>query len=192
MVKFNKETAKKVSLQTLSGGDGPSDGQGIEIKSPAKQFWFTIKGESYEDLIEVQTVALHDPDGELLDYVVQVEDPALREKIFNKADDNNSTKLILRCCNWFGNEFLWMPSIATKLSKQSVTKALERGMNNNWIKCKWKSNAVGWQSWSHPGTDKQPEWSKMTDEEIVDMVFDQRIIESLDHEALIRNTGVKQ
>ena len=195
MAKFNKDVAKKVSLQTVSGGDGPSDGQGIEIKSPGKMHWFTIKGQSYEDLIEVRTVALHDPDGELLDYVVQTEDPGLREKIFNKADDNNSTKLILRCCNWFGTEFLWTPSIATKLSKQSIFKALERGLDGNWIKCKWKSNSVGWQSWSHPSNDdpeiKKPEWSNMTDVEIVDMVFDQRIIENLDHEALVRNTGVK-
>jgi hypothetical protein len=50
---------------------------------------------------------------------------------------------------------------------------------------------VGWQSWSHPGADKLPEWSKMTDEEIIDQVFDGRIIESLDHEALVRNTGAK-
>ncbi len=42
--------------------------------------WFTIKGITYEDLTEVQTVSLHDPDGEILDYVVQVEDKGLREK----------------------------------------------------------------------------------------------------------------
>jgi hypothetical protein len=55
----------------------------------------------------------------------------------------------------------------------------------------WKDNSVGWQSWSHPGTDKKPEWLNMTDEEIIDQVFDGRIIESLDHEALIRNAGGK-
>jgi len=31
----------------------------------------------------------------------------------------------------------------------------------------------------------------MNDEEIIDQVFDGRIIESLDHEALIRNVGGK-
>ena len=31
----------------------------------------------------------------------------------------------------------------------------------------------------------------MSDEEIIDQVFDGRIIETLDHEALIRNQGVK-
>ena len=44
MGKFNKDIAKKVSLQTIGGGDGPSDSQGIEIKSPGKMYWFTIKG----------------------------------------------------------------------------------------------------------------------------------------------------
>ncbi len=111
MAKFNKELAKKVSLETTNVSDGPSDSQGIEIKSPGKMHWFTIKGITYEDLTEVQTVSLHDPDGEILDYVVQVEDKGLREKIFNKADDTNNTKLILRCVNWFGTEFLWLPSI---------------------------------------------------------------------------------
>ena len=191
MGKFNKELAKKTQLETMSGDNGPADSQGIEIKSPGKMFWFTIKGETYDDLTEVQTVALHDPDGSLLDYVVQVEDKGLREKIFNKADDSNNTKLLIRCVNWFGTEFLWTPSIRTKLSKQSVFKAIDRGLDGRWIKAKWKDNSVGWQSWSHPGTDKIAEWSNMNDEEIIDQVFDERIIETLDHEALIRNAGGK-
>ena len=189
MVKFNKELAKKVSLETTNVSDGPSDSQGIEIKSPGKMWWFTIKGITYDDITEVQTVALHDPDGEILDYVVQVGDKGLREKIFNKADDTNNTKLLIRCTNWFGTEFLWVASIKTKLSRQSCFKAVERGLDGQWIKAKWKSNSVGWQSWSHPGTERVPEWSKMDDGEIVDMVFDGRIIETLDHEALIRNVG---
>ena len=103
MAKFNKELAKKVSLETTNVSDGPSDSKGIEIKSGFK--------------------------------------------------------------------------------------AIDRGLDGQWIKAKWKSNSVGWQSWSHPGTDRIPEWSKMDDAEIVDMVFDGRIIETLDHEALIRNVG---
>ena len=189
MAKFNKELAKKVSLETTNVSDGPSDSQGIEIKSPGKMHWFTIKGITYEDLTEVQTVSLHDPDGEILDYVVQVADKGLREKIFNKADDTNNTKLLIRCINWFGTEFLWVPSIRTKLSRQSALKAIDKGLDGQWIKAKWKSNSVGWICWSHPGTDRIPEWSKMDDAEIVDMVFDGRIIETLDHEALVRNAG---
>ena len=60
MGKFNKDIAKKVSLQTIGGGDGPSDSQGIEIKSPGKMFWFTIKGITYEDITEVITTKLYD------------------------------------------------------------------------------------------------------------------------------------
>ena len=195
MRKFNKELSKKIALETTNVSDGPADSQGVEIKSPGKMWWFTIKGETIEDLIEVTTTKLFDPDGEQQEYLIQAEDPGLREKIFNKADDNINVKLIARCCNWFGTEFLWLPSIKakgnSKLASSSARKGIERGLNNNWIKCQWKSNSVGWQSWSHPGADKLPEWSKMTDEEIIDQVFDGRIIESLDHEALVRNTGAK-
>ena len=85
--------------------------------------------------------------------MIQVEDPGLREKVFNKADDNINVKLIVRCVNWFGTEFLWLPSIRTKgnskLASTSAKKAIERGLTG-WIKCQWKSNSVGWQSWSHP------------------------------------------
>ena len=51
MGKFNKDLAKKIQLQTALGGgcDGPADSQGIEIKSPGKMYWFTIKGESIDE-----------------------------------------------------------------------------------------------------------------------------------------------
>ena len=42
-----------------------------------------------------------------------------------------------------------------------------------------------------PRTDRIPEWSKMQDEEIINQVFDGKIITSLDHEALIRNVGAR-
>ena len=77
-------------------------------------YWFSIKGKTIEDLIEVTTTKLFDPDGEQQEYLIQVEDPALRVKVFNKADDNINVKVIVRCVNWFGTEFLWLPSIRTK------------------------------------------------------------------------------
>ena len=87
-----------------------------------------------------------------------------------------------------------MPAVKSKgnskVGAQSARKAIDRGMGG-WIKAKWKDNSIGWQSWSHPGTDKAPEWSKMDDNEIINQVFDNRIITSLDHEALIRNIGGK-
>ena len=198
MGKFNKELSKKIALETMGGGgDEPPDTQGIQILSPGKMFWFTIKGEKYEDLTPITTTQLFDPAGEKETYIIQAEDNSLKEKIINKADDNITVKLIVRCVNWFGVEFLWLPAIKTrgnsKLASQTAIKSIERGLNGNWIKCQWKNNSVGWQSWSHPGVDenKVPEWSKMTEDEIIDQVFDNKIIDTLDHEALIRNAGGK-
>ena len=51
---FRKELAKKSTLETFND-DSPVDSQGIEIKSPGKMFWFTIKGITYEDITEVIT-----------------------------------------------------------------------------------------------------------------------------------------
>ena len=108
--KFDKGLAKKIE-QEVASDNGPAEDQGVEIKSPGKMHWFTIKGESFEDIHQVHTTKLFDPDGELEEYIIQVEDKGLREKIFNKADDNIATKCLVRCVNWFDTEFLWLPSI---------------------------------------------------------------------------------
>ena len=160
MGKFNKDLAQKTTLETMGGNDGPPDTSGVEIKSPGKMYWFTVKGVTFNDLLQITTTQLYDPDGELETYIIQADNNSLREKIINKAS-------------------------------QTARKAIERGLNGNWIKAKWKDNSVGWQSWSHPGTDKKPEWLTMEDDEVIDQVFDGRIIDSLDHEALLRNAGGK-
>ena len=192
---FNKELSKKIALETMGTDSGPADSQGIEIKSPGKMHWFTVKGQTFDELTQITTTQLYDPDGELETYIIHAENKSLREKIINKADDNVTVKVIARCVNWFGTEFLWLPAIKTggnsKLASQTAKKAIEKGLDGNWIKAKWKDNSTGWQSWSHPGADIEPEWSNMSDDEIIDQVFDGRIIESLDHEALIRNVGGK-
>ena len=41
-------------------------------------------GETWEDIQTVLTTELYDPDGELSDYIIQVEDKGLLEKILNK------------------------------------------------------------------------------------------------------------
>ena len=189
---FKKELAKKSTLETFNDG-APVDSQGVDIKSPGKMHWFTIKGTTYEDITEVITTKLYDPDGEILEYIIQVEEKSIREKVINKADDNVNVKALCRCVNWYGTEFLWLPAVQSrgnsKVASQSARKAIDLGLNNNWIKCQWKDGRNGWTAWSHPGTDKIPQWSNMTDEEVIDLVFDNRIIETLYHEELERNVG---
>ena len=189
---FKKELAKKSTLETFNDG-APVDSQGVDIKSPGKMHWFTIKGTTYEDITEVITTKLYDPDGEILEYIIQVEEKSIREKVINKADDNVNVKALCRCVNWYGTEFLWLPAVQSrgnsKVASQSARKAIDLGLNNNWINCQWKDRRNGGTAWSHPGTDKIPQWSNMTDEEVIDLVFDNRIIETLDHEALERNVG---
>ena len=160
--RFNKDLAKKIEDQ-IADYEGPADSQGVEIKSPGKMFWFTIAGDNYNDIPK-------------------------------KCDNKQNLKALVRCINWFGTEFLWIPSIKTrgnsKISQQSAKRAIELGQNG-WIKAQWKNNSVGWVSWCHPGTEKIADWSKINEEDLINQIFDNRIINSLDHEALIRNVGVK-
>ena len=90
-IKFNKNLSKKLSLDTMTDL-GPSDTQGIEIKSPGKMHWLTIKGETWDDIQTVLTTELYDPDGELSDYIIQVEDKGLLEKILKRAAKENNSE----------------------------------------------------------------------------------------------------
>ena len=171
--RFNKDLAKKIEDQ-IADYEGPADSQGVEIKSPGKMFWFTIAGDNYNDIPKVWTVKLFDPDGEEIEYLILADDISLRDRIFEKCDNKQNLKALVRCINWFGTEFLWIPSIRTrgnsKISQQSAKRAIELGQNG-WIKAQWKNNSVGWVSWCHPGTEKIADWSKINEEDLINQIF---------------------
>ena len=190
MGKFNRELAKETELQTMNFED-PTDSQGVEIKSPGKMHWVRARGETYEDVLKVCTTKLFDPDGEEVEYMIQTTDPDLRLRIFEKCDDNQNYKALVPCVNWFGTEFLWVPTVkgrGSKIGAQSSEKAIKIAQET-WCKIKWRNNSVGWCVSKHPGTEKEPQWSTMSDDQIIDRIFENKIIDSLDHEALIRNNN---
>ena len=189
--KFNRELALETEQESMQFDD-PSDSTGIELKSPGKMHWIRARGKTYEDILKVWTVKLFDPDGEEVEYMIQVPDKDLRTRIFEKCDDKQNFKALVPCVNWFNTEFLWVPTVkgrGSKIGPQSAKKGIEMAQQQ-WCKVVWKSNSTGWAVNKHPGTDKQPEWSKMTDEDMIETIFENRIIETLDHEAILRNTGV--
>jgi len=187
--RFNRNTAKETEQQSMAF-DGPADSSGIEIKSPGKQHWVRARGNNYDDILKVWTTVLFDPDGEEVEYMIQTDDPDLRLRIFDKCDDNQNYRALVPCVNWFDNEFLWIPTIkpkgGSKVGAESAKIAINK-IQQQWCKVKWRSNAVGWVTKKHPGSEKQPVWSNMTEDEIIDQVFKGKIIESLDHEALLNN-----
>ena len=169
----------------------PTDSQGVQIKSPGKMHWVRARGETYEDILKVWTTKLFDPDGDEVEYMVQTTDPDLRLRIFEKCDDNQNYKALVPCVNWFGTEFLWVPTVkgrGSKIGAQSSEKAIKIAQET-WCKIKWRNNSVGWCVSKHPGTEKEPQWSTMTDDQIIDRIFENKIIDSLDHDALIRNNN---
>ena len=195
MATFNINDARKIQQQTVDD-NAPADVQGVAIKSPSKMFWFRAHGESFEDIIQIHTARLFDSNGDEEDYLIYTDDAGLREQIANKLGDDLTIKALVRCVNWFGTEFLWMPTSVAKggsrIGSQTSRKAIETAQKQ-WIKCKWRGNNLGWVVTKHPGdiTDKKIEWSNMTFDEVINQVFHGRIITDLNHEALVRNSGGK-
>ena len=81
--KFNRELAIETEQESMQFDD-PSDSTGIELKSPGKMHWIRARGKTYEDILKVWTVKLFDPDGEEVEYMIQVPDKDLRTRIFEK------------------------------------------------------------------------------------------------------------
>ena len=189
--RFNKDLAEKTEQQT-STFDGPPDAQGIELASPGKKHFFQIRPGKIH---KVWTTKILDPDGDEIEFVIQTDNEDLRVRIFDKLDDNVNYKALVPCCNWYGTEFLWVPNIkakgGSKVGAQTALKAIEMGQQG-WVKCRWRSNAVGWVVRNYPSeTDKVPEFSNVSYEEMIDQVFERKFIESLDHEALLRHQGLE-
>ena len=92
MGKFNRELAIETEQESMQFDD-PSDSTGIELKSPGKMHWIRARGKTYEDILKVWTVKLFDPDGEEVEYMIQVPDKDLRTRIFEKCDATLSTSI---------------------------------------------------------------------------------------------------
>ena len=94
---FNKELSKKIALETMGTDSGPADSQGIEIKSPGKMHWFTVKGQTFDELTQITTTQLYDPDGELEEYIILAEDKSrLNGKTIQQVGNPGPTLALIK------------------------------------------------------------------------------------------------
>ena len=93
----------------------------------------------------------------------------------------------------YGTEFLWpvTKSLNGKESAMCISgkNALESSMRN-WVKITW-GNKRNWVVRTPNNQDqfKEPEFSKLNDEEIINIAYYDRVITDTNHEALKRYQG---
>ena len=191
-IRFSKEKAQRVKQETINR-DGAVTSQAIEIQSPGKFQFVRCRGNSLEDLILAHTCKIFDPDGEEAQYIIQCENKQKLEKIYELCDYKVSTKYLAPMIDNFGTEFLWTVSCSMNGKQQgfhiSGNKALELSQEK-WCRILWGGKR-GWITRTPVNQEKfkEPQFSNLTDEEIINIACHNRVITDTDHEALQRHQG---
>ena len=192
-IRFSKEKAKRIK-QTIVNTDGETTSHSIAVDTPSKFHFVRCRGESLDDLIEADTCKLFDPDGEKVEYLIQSEEEQILSTIAEKVDYKVIRKSLAPMVDCYGTEFLWPVTLSQngKVNAFCISGriALESAMRN-WVKITWMGKRH-WDVRTPPNQERwgEPKFTKISDEEIVNIAYFNRIITDTNHEALKRYQGV--
>ena len=191
-IKFDFDQAKTTTQQSLEMEDAAASGQELDEESPTQHKFVRFRGKSWEDLLKVHGVKLSGPDGEDIKYVVQIQDPTTFTKVNMMCDYKVKEYVIAPYVSdtevervWFAN-YKWTGKAAKK--GLSVRKAIELGQQE-WVKINWEGKRGFVTRPPGVGLSKEPKFSTMTNKEIIELVFEDRIITDAKHEAVVGNWG---
>ena len=189
-IKFDFDHAQTTTQQSLEVEDADASGQEYDEESPTQHKFVRFRGDSWGDLIKVHGVKLPGPDGEDIKYVVQIK-------------DNNEFLKVNRMCDFKIKEYVIAPYVSDSGSERILFanykwsgKAAKKGMSvklaieigqQEWVKVNWEGKR-GFVT-RKPGTEleKEPKFSTLDNAQLIELVFDDRIITDSKHEAVERN-----
>ena len=189
-ISFDFDQAKVTTQQSLEMEDADASGQELEEESPTQHKSVRFRGKNWDELLKVHGVKLTTPDGEELKYVVQVKDKSEFQKVSQRLDFKVKEHVIAPYVSDMGVERIWFASYkwSGKAAKKgmSVKLAIEIGQKE-WVKVNWEGKR-GFVT-RKPGTqlEKEPKFSTLDNAQLIELVFDDRIITDSKHEAVVRN-----
>ena len=189
-IKFDFDHAKTTTQQSLEVEDADASGQEYDEESPTQHKFVRFRGDSWGDLIKVHGVKLPGPDGEDIKYVVQIKDNNEFLKVNRMCDFKIKEYVIAPYVSDSGSERIWFANYkwSGKAAKKgmSVKLAIEIGQQE-WVKVNWEGKR-GFVT-RKPGTEleKEPKFSTLDNAQLIELVFDDRIITDSKHEAVERN-----
>jgi len=191
-IKFDFDLAKTTTQQSLEMEDAAASGQELEEESPTQHKFVRFRGKSWDELLKVHGVKLFDPSGDDIKYVVQVSDPTTFQKVNMMCDYKVKEYVIAPYVSDTGTERIWFINYkwTGKASKKgnSVRQAIAKGQQE-WVKINWEGKRGFVTRPPGVGLSIEPEFSKMTNKQIIELVFEDRIITDAKHEAVVRNWG---
>ena len=189
-IKFDFDHAQTTTQQSLEVEDADASGQEYDEESPTQHKFVRFRGNSWGDLIKVHGVKLPCPDGEDIKYVVQIKDNNEFLKVNRMCDFKIKEYVIAPYVSDSGSERIWFANYkwSGKAAKKgmSVKLAIEIGQQE-WVKVNWEGKR-GFVT-RKPGTEleKEPKFSTLDNAQLIELVFDDRIITDSKHEAVERN-----
>ena len=189
-IKFDFDHAQTTTQQSLEVEDADASGQEYDEESPTQHKFVRFRGDSWGDLIKVHGVKLPGPDGEDIKYVVQIKDNNEFLKVNRMCDFKIKEYVIAPYVSDSGSERIWFANYkwSGKAAKKgmSVKLAIEIGQQE-WVKVNWEGKR-GFVT-RKPGTEleKEPKFSTLDNAQLIELVFDDRIITDSKHEAAERN-----
>jgi len=191
-IKFDFDQAKTTTQQSLEMEDAAASGQELDEESPTQHKFVRFRGKSWDELLKVHGVKLSGPDGEDIKYVVQITDPTTFSKVNMMCDNKIKEYVIAPYVSDTGVERIWFVNFkwtgAASKKGSSVRKAIEIGQHE-WVKINWEGKRGFVTRPPGLGLSKEPEFSKMTNKEIIELIFEDRIITDAKHEAVVSNWG---
>ena len=189
-IKFDFDHAKTTTQHSLEMEDSVASGQEIDEESPTQHKFVRFRGKNWEDCLKVHGVKLPGPDGDDVKYVVQIKDPTTFQKVNMMCDYKVKEYVIAPYVSDTGSERVWFINYkwGGKAQKKgaSVRLAIELGQKE-WIKINWEGRRGFVTRLPGMGLDKQPEFSTMTNEQLIELIFEDRIITDAKHEAVVGN-----
>lgn len=186
-IEFDFDQAQTTTQQSLEMEDADASGQELEEESPTQHKFVRFRGNSWSELLKVHGVKLVTPDGEEVKYVVQISDKNEFQRVSQRLDFKIKEHVIAPYVSDMGIERIWFANYkwTGKAAKRgmSVKYAIELGQKE-WVKINYEHKR-GFVT-RPPGEqlNKEPKFSTMSDKELIEKVFEDRIITSADHEAV--------
>ena len=189
-IKFNFDLAQKTSQQSLELEDSEASGHEIYEESPSQHKFIRFRGANWNEPLKVHGVKLQDPDGDDVKYIVQTNDPKTFNKINMMCDWKVKEYVIAPYVSDTGAERIWFANYkwSGKSAKKgnSVRQCIEQGQQN-WIRINWEAKRGFVARQPGVGLSKEPQFSKIDNEGLIELCFEERIITDANHEAVKEN-----